>query len=184
MYCNTGLNPCCAPEIPQPPAPGGPTGPAGADGFLGGTGPTGLGGSTGFTGAVGPTGPLGNYPGTTYRDTTTMSFIQNNGTPYFKILSSEFGELGTILNNPNVNFTYLAIVYFYVGTPAPIVEIVDFNNVVLHTLTLNATAPDPTISETSFNISTSVQRALKIRIGGTLSGSNYIEVRTLVLGFA
>ena len=66
MYCNTGPNPCCAPDVPQPPGPGGPTGPAGPLGPTGADGVTGPAGADGYLGGTGPTGAIGpqGIPGT------------------------------------------------------------------------------------------------------------------------
>lgn len=46
------------------------------------------------SGGGGETGPGGgDYIGTNYRDTTTLSYVQNNGTPYFKAaLTSSLGD--------------------------------------------------------------------------------------------
>jgi hypothetical protein len=142
-------------------------------------------GHTGPTGpySIGPTGPATTFLGTNYSDTTTLSYVQNNGTPYFTV-SSTASEMGTLINVLGVNITYLAIAYFYVGTPSGVnVQIQDFSGNVLAIVNLATTATDPTITTGTFIISTTAPRAVKIYINGTINDSNYINVRTILIGF-
>jgi len=116
------------------------TGPVGSNGAQGNTGPTGSTGNTcntgfgptGIQGATGQPGIQGNtgvtgsftaYPGTNYIDTTTLSYLQNNGTSYYKVASNTTGELGTLLNAVGVIIVYIVVVYFINGTitPAPVI---------------------------------------------------------------
>jgi hypothetical protein len=191
----------------------GPTGLQGSTGVTGtvGTGPTGLQGPTGFQGATGPlgtgpqgpTGVAGSYIGTNYRDTTTLSFVQNNGTVYYKSsLSSSlvangntitsYNELGTILNVPNVSLSYMAIIYAFVGAPTVSFGVVDMSANILQSTSLNISNiasynidTNPAIVEFSFpsTITTVTPRPLRIALWGTFSGSNYVFIRTVVLGF-
>jgi hypothetical protein len=92
--------------------------------------------------------------------------------------------MGTLINVLGVNITYLAIAYFYVGTPSGVnVQIQDFSGNVLATVNLATTATDPTITTGAFIISTTAPRAVKIYINGTINDSNYINVRTILIGF-
>jgi hypothetical protein len=192
----------------------GPTGPAGADGTAtntgptgptGNTGPIGLTGPTGYTGPIGPTGNLGLYSGTNYRETTTLSYVQNNGTVFFSAKLSQtvnglqnFNELGTIVNVPNVSLTYIAIVYAFSGTPTLVrFGVVDFSTPtanVLQSTTLNISGVSTNINNPSIvqfelpaPITTLTPRPLKIAIwtdaGGAFGGQNYVDLRTVVLGF-
>jgi hypothetical protein len=179
----------------------------GPTGFTGpiGTGPTGNTGETGMTGWTGATGPIGptgisSYSGTSYRDTTTLSYVQNNGTPYIKLALTanagnlnNFNELGSIMNVPNVNFKYIGIIYAFSGTPATSTlyfGVVDMSNNAVQVTTLSSTSStdinNPSVLEYTFPtaITTNVARCLRIAIYGEgISSSNYINVRTVVLGF-
>jgi hypothetical protein len=177
----------------------GPTGPTGLTGSIGYTGPTGFTGSIGYTGPTGSTG-LSTYPGTSYRDTTTLSFVQNNGTVYYEAsLSSNltptitsYNELGTILNVPNVNLTYIAIIFAYKNSPGGVnFGIIDMSNNVLGHTVLNTQPPsnninDPSIVQYTFPsaISTISPRALRVAVyGGAIGGNNSVLIRTVVIGF-
>jgi hypothetical protein len=175
----------------------GPTGPTGLTGAAG-AGPTGL---TGFTGPQGPTGQIAPYQGTSYRDTTTLTFVQNNGTVYYaatltatKYGIANYNELGTMLNVPNVKFTYMAIIYSYDGNPGDVqFGVVDFSTpvVILHNTTLNiggvsTNIDNPSIVEYTFPtaITTTTARPLRIAVwGGNFTGSNHVHIRTVILGF-
>ena len=179
-------------------------GPTGQTGPLG-TGPTGLTGVTGFTGPhgltgpQGPTGQIAPYQGTSYRDTTTFTFVQNNGTHYYAATLSatkygitHYNELGTMLNVPNVKFTYMAIIYAYDGNPGNVkFGVVDFNNTILQCTTLNIAGvstdiDNPSIVEYTFPtaITTSSVRPLRIAVwDGNIGGGNHPHIRTVILGF-
>ncbi len=90
---------------------GGSTGPQGLQGPTGPQGPQGEQGPTGPQGVQGTTGPSGElfYTGTNYRETTTLSYVQNNGTVFYSIKATSSSDLGTIINVPNVNVVYLAM---------------------------------------------------------------------------
>lgn len=165
----------------------GPKGDSGNTGSTGNTGPIGPNGDTGpnwDTGHTGHTGPQGisNYSGTSYRDTTTLTFVQNNGTVYYKASLtaplgslSNYNELGSVLNVPGVNFTYISIIYSFNGTPTttPLnFGIIDMSNTVLQYTTFPST------------ISTLTPRCLRVAIyNGIIGGSNYINIRSVILGF-
>ena len=185
----------------------GPTGRTGSSGIQGptgvtgavGAGPTGLTGVTGYTGPQGPTGQIATYQGTSYRDTTTLMFVQNNGTVYFdaSLSTTQYGishynELGTMLNVPNVKFTYMAIIYAFNGSPGNAqFGVVDFSNTILYNTTLNiggvsSNIDNPSIVEFTFPtaITTSSVRPLRVAVwGGNISGTNHIYIRTVILGF-
>jgi hypothetical protein len=170
-----------------------------------GTGPTGYSGTTGTTGIQGPTGQQGptgsisNYVGTNYRDTTTLTFVQNNGTVYYKAsLTATLGaipnynELGTMLNVPNISFSYMAIIYAFVGSPGDVqFGIVNFANTIIASTTLNISGvssniDNPSIVEYTFPtaITTATIRPLRIALwGGSIGDSDYINIRTVILGF-
>lgn len=171
-------------------------GPTGLQGITGLQGPTGL---TGFTGPQGPTGQIAPYQGTSYRDTTTLTFVQNNGIVYYaatlsatKYGISHYNELGTMLNVPNVSFTYMAIIYAYDGNPGNVqFGVVDFSNTIIHNTTLNIAGistdiDNPSIVEYTFPtaITTSSARPLRIAVwGGSIGGGNHVHIRTVILGF-
>lgn len=179
----------------------GPTGVTGPTGPIGETGSTGLTGVTGFTGPVGPTGGIAPYQGTSYRDTTTISFVQNNGDVYYeaKKTATEYGidhynELGTMLNVPNVKFTYMAIIYAYVGNPGDVrFGVVDFSSpvVILHNTSLNiggvsTNINNPSIVEYTFPTAITATSARPLRIavwGGVFTGADHVHIRTVILGF-
>jgi hypothetical protein len=180
----------------------GPTGLEGPTGIQGPTGITGITGSTGltgFTGPMGPTGQIAPYQGTSYRDTTTISFLQNNGTVYYtatltatKYGLTNYNELATMLNVPNVKFTYMAIIYAFDGTPSNAqFGVVDFSNTAIYSTPLNiggvsTNIDNPSIVEYTFPtaITTASARPLGIAIwGGTISGGRHVHVRTVILGF-
>lgn len=110
-------------------------------------------------GDIGPQG-VSNYSGTSYRD-TTLTFVQNNGTFYYKAsvtapmgALTNYNELGSVLNVPGVNFTYIAIIYSFNGTPAstPLnFGIVDISNTILQSTTF------PSNSSTDINNPSIVQ---------------------------
>jgi len=159
----------------------GPTGPTGDMGATGDIGPTGL---TGPAGDIGPTGPSSNFPSTNYRSITMFNYVQNNGTPYYAI-SATGAELGTLINTPGVDIVYLAAAYFYVGMPTEVnITIVDFANTVLATVQLDSVATDATVSESIISVSTATTRAVKVLLNGTVSDSNYVQLRTISFGFA
>jgi hypothetical protein len=164
-------------------------------------GPTGLTGVTGFTGPAGPTGQIAPYQGTNYRDTTTFTFVQNNGTVYYtsSLTATQYGiahynELGTMLNVPNVKFTYMAIIYAFNGSPGDVqFGVVDFSipAVILHNTSLNiggvsSDIDQPSIVEYTFPtaITTTSARPLRIALwGGNIGGGNHVHIRTVILGF-
>jgi hypothetical protein len=186
----------------------GDTGDIGYRGPTGYTGPSGVNtntGPTGPTGINGPTGPFGlaSYIGTTYRDTTTLSYVQNNGTVYYKLSATatvngftNFNELGSILNVPGVNITYISIIYAFNGNPASTTLNLGFvdmgtNTISATTFPANGTGVStdinaPSILQFNFSpvISTATARCLRLAIwGGSISGSAYINARTVVIGF-
>ena len=177
----------------------GPTGETGPMGEQGPTGETGITGTTGTTGAQGPTGTLETYPGQTYRDTTTLSFVQNNGALYYSASHGAawgtlqgYNELGTIINTPGVSFTYAAIVYAFNNNPGNVsFGVVDFSNTVLASTTLSISGvstniDNPSIVEFNFSsaITTSTLRPLRVAVWGpSIGGTNHVHVRTVVLGY-
>jgi len=104
---------------------GGPAGPTGATGRTGWSGPTGSTGSTGRQGADGVTGPTGetgptgsqgptgsaisNIPETTYRDLTTFSFTNNDGTAGLVIPTAS--NVLLFYQPVALRIAYIAIVY-------------------------------------------------------------------------
>jgi hypothetical protein len=191
--------------------PTGQIGPTGMTGFTGstgalGTGPTGFTGNTGSTGTTGPTGPIGptgvsSYAGTSYRDTTTLSYVQNNGDTFFTAALSgdintsiqNYNELGSMLNVPNVTFTYMAIIYAFVGSPASsqlYFGVIDMSDNIVQSTTLPSSSStninNPSTLEFTFPtpITTNTLRCLRIAIfGGNVGGTNKVLIRTVVLGF-
>jgi hypothetical protein len=113
-----------------------------------------------------------------------FNYVQNNGTPYYTI-SATGAELGTLINTPGVDIVYLAAAYFYVGMPTEVnITIVDFANTVLATVPLASVATDATVSESIISVSTATTRAVKVLLNGTVSDSNYVQLRTISFGFA
>jgi hypothetical protein len=182
--------------------PTGPTGRTGTTGTTGTTGPQGTQGTqgnTGPTGIQGPTGTIGNYSGTSYRDTTTLTFVQSSSVPYLSASNTgdigslnNFNDLGTILNVPNIQFTYMAIVYAYNGSPGNVsFGVVDFSNTALQSTTLNISGVssninNPSIVQFTFGtpITTATIRALRIGVWGFgITSTNYVNVRAVMLGF-
>jgi hypothetical protein len=186
----------------------GPTGVTGITGAVGAgptglTGVTGVTGVTGFTGPQGPTGVIAPYQGTSYRDTTTISFKQNNGTVYYeaKKIGTQYGlthfnELGAMLNVPNVKFTYMAIIYAYSGNPGDVqFGIVDFmnNNQIISSVSLQIPNiltynidTNPAILEYTFPTAITTTSARPLRIatwGGNITETNHPHIRTIILGF-
>lgn len=145
---------------------------------------------------------LNNYPGINYRNTTTLTYVQNNDT-FFKAQLTQllvigpnrltnYNELGTMVNTPGINFTYMTICYAFNGSPGPIsFGVIDMSgNTLQSTLLQNATSSTnidfPTIVEFSFSspITTTTIRALRIALfGGNVGENNNISVRTVILGF-
>ncbi len=177
----------------------------GSDGPIGATWNT---GPTGRFGATGPTGYIANYVGTSYRDTTTLSFVQNNGTVYYKAaltgslsgttpLITNYNELGTILNVPNINFTYISIVYAFNGAPSSLGSPLYFGAISMDSTPLvlgfvafppgsSTNIDSPSILEYTFTtpIVTSTPRGIRIAVwAGTIGGTNYVNIRSVVLGF-
>ena len=107
-------------------------------------------------------------------------------------VATNYNELGTLINVPNVNFTYISIVYAFNGTPGNILYgIVDFSGNILESTTLNIAGVssdinNPSIVQYTFPtaITTLTARPLRIAVwGGSIGGSNYVLVRTVMLGF-
>ena len=179
----------------------GATGPIGTTGAHGATGSAGSATNTGATGPTGPqgaTGPVGNflYTGTNYRETTTLSYVQNNGTVYYSIKATSTSDLGTIINVPNVNISYLALCYGRnVNTALGFVYFsTDFVNnpptTFVWTGALSASADITTYTTItqyvlSPVISTISERGLRIGIINTSSNttSMYWNIRTVQIGF-
>uniref|UniRef100_A0A6C0KPT0 Uncharacterized protein n=1 Tax=viral metagenome TaxID=1070528 RepID=A0A6C0KPT0_9ZZZZ len=177
----------------------GSTGPTGAPSSV--TGPTGYTGSTGApssvtgpTGSIGPTGTLQTYTGTTYRETTTFSFLQNNGNLFFAITGTTGGNtvpIGSLLNVPGVNVTYISIIYTTAGTTVTTItgRIRTFTPTDLATFTITpltgGTDTNPSIFQYNFPspISTASLRAIQLAI--TLEGSSdsVINVYSVSFGF-
>lgn len=149
---------------------------------------------------LGPTG-MANYVGKPYRDLTTLSYVQNNGTPYFKASLTatvngftNFNEVGSILNVPGVNISYISIIYAFVGTPASTTLNFGFVNMstgvigitTFPTSGVSTDITNPSILEYTFPtpISTTASRCVRLAIyGGNITVSNYINIRTVVIGF-
>lgn len=175
------------------------------------SGLTGPDGSTGADGKTGPTGPNGltTYTGKSYRDITTISFLQNNGDVFYKAsLSSHcpylpngtnilsYNELSTLLNVPDISITYISIIYSVhnISTGDVSFGIVDLSGNILTSTTMVAPVgsdinTNPSIVEYNLPISitTTIPRPLCIAIWGTntsaISGSKYLNVRTVVVGY-
>ena len=115
-----------------------------------------------------------------------MSFVQNDGTPYFKI-QIQSQELATVLNVPNIAITYMAVAYFTGGSNAPngtTINVKDFSNTILGTVPLTTPATDPTMASNSMNITTTSNRPLKVTLDGSNIDSNaYLNIRSLMIGF-
>jgi hypothetical protein len=115
-----------------------------------------------------------------------MSYVQNDGTPYFKI-QIQSQELATVLNVPNIAITYMAVAYFTGGSNAPTgatINVKDFSNNVLGTVPLAAPATDPTMATSTMNITTSSNRPLKVTLDGSNIDSNaFVNIRSLMIGF-
>jgi hypothetical protein len=100
-----------------------------------------------------------------------------------------------MLNVPGVNFVYMAIIYSYSGTPGDVrFGVVDFsspNATILNSTTLDISGvstniDNPSIVQFSFPtaLSTTTPRPLRIAIwGGAFSGANYVNIRTVIMGF-
>ena len=149
---------------------------------------------------LGPTG-MANYVGKPYRDLTTLSYVQNNGTPYFKASLTatvngfaNFNEVGSILNVPGVNISYISIIYAFAGTPASTTLNFGFVNMstgiigitTFPTSGVSTDITNPSILEYTFPtpISTTASRCVRLAIyGGNITVSNYINIRTVVIGF-
>lgn len=204
--CCKGQQGGVGPQGPQGPlGPVGPQGNQGATGFTGPsvTGPIGVTGPTGAispTGAIGPTGAISNYSGTNYRDTTTLSFVQNNGTVYYNASLTatvnginNYNELGSILNVSSVNISYIALIYAFTGNPAvtPLnFGLIDMSyNIVQQTTVPSGSSTDinnPSILQYNFSpvITTDTPRCLRIVLyNGSFSDSSYMYIRAVVLGF-
>ena len=98
----------------------GPQGAQGAQGAQGFTGPQGAQGAQGFTGPqgfatnTGATGPAGAglYPGTNYRDLTTFSFTQNNGTPGIGVsINTNTPPIVIFSQPPSVTISYFVVTF-------------------------------------------------------------------------
>ena len=175
---------------------------------MGDTGPQGLPGNDGAPGSMGDTGPTGpqgatTYTGTSYRDISIISYNQSNGTVYRTFSNTatvngftNFNELSSILNVPGVNVTYISIIYAFSGTPADTtlnIGFVDMSTGVIDGTTFpeNGTGvstdiDNPSILEYNFTsaISTETARCIRLAIwGGSLSISDYINIRTVVISF-
>ena len=182
----------------------------GATGPTGVIGPTGATGPTGSIGATGPTGPngLAIYTGKSYRDLTTVSFLQNNGIVYYKAAVSSncpypnganilsYNELATVLNVVNISITYISIIYAanLITSDAVTFGIIDLSGNILASITM----PVPLNSDINTNpsileynlptpITTATNRPLGIAVWGTstkaISGSSYMNIRTVVIGY-
>jgi len=177
--------PCCT----------GPTGASsnvtGPTGYIGTTGST---GPTGPTGSIGPTGTLQTYPGTTYRETTTFSFLQNNGNLFFAITGTTGGNtvpIGSLLNVPGVNVTYISIIYITGGTTVTSItgRIRTFTPTDLATFGITpltgGTATNPSIFQYNFPspISTASARAIQLAITLVGSSDSVINVYSVSFGF-
>jgi hypothetical protein len=98
-----------------------------------------------------------------------------------------------MLNVPDVNLSYIAIIYAFAGSPAGSTlnfGIVDMSNNVVQQTSLPSTSStdinNPSVIQYNFSpvISTVNPRCLRIAIyNGSFSGSAYVNVRTVILGF-
>lgn len=122
----------------------GPTGPTGSTGLQGTEGPTGDTGPTGPsptgpTGSQGPTGPnISNIPETTYRDLTTFSFTNNNGTAGLTIPTAS--NVLLFYQPVALRIAYIAIVYSTSGDD-PGTAILSFHDMTGITYTDTANGP-------------------------------------------
>ena len=124
------------------------------------------------------------YGAANYRDLAVLSYFQPDGTPYYT-MSNASNEVGTLINTSDVNIVYYAIAYFYTGSPTDVnLSLVDFSDTVLATTNLETTATDPTITVGTCSITTSVNRAIKILIHGSFTGSDSLHLRTIQIGYA
>jgi hypothetical protein len=106
---------------------------------------------------------------------------------------TNFNELGSIINVPNINITYLALIYAFNGNPSPTNNLnfgfVDMSNNIIQQTTLpqlsstNIDQPSIIEFELPTAITTLTPRCLRIAIyNGSIGGSNYINIRTVILG--
>ncbi len=151
-------------------------------------------GATGPTGATGATGTVSNYTNTSYRDLVGYSFV-TAGAPNVSIqgAGTNSNAIASIINQANVNFTYLSLAYTYIanGTITATVSVRDYSNTTIsgpYTILNNVTTSSsiPIIFEQTFSniVSSSVSRPLQIVITETgSSSSSQISIYSLACGF-
>jgi hypothetical protein len=172
-------------------------GPTGSQGPTGAslTGPTGPVGPQGIQGFTGPAG-IQVYTGTNYRETTTLSYVQNNGDVFYSIKTTAASDLGTMINVPNVAITYFALCYGMnsTGCNGYLYASTDFVNNPPSSFVWTGALSDiadnttyTTISQfiVSPSITTVTSRALRLGIINTSASpaSNYWNIRTAQIGF-
>ena len=107
---------------------------------------------------------------------------------------TNFNELGSIINVPNVNITYLALIYSFNGDPSPTnnlnIGFIDMSNNIIQQTTLQQSSSininQPSIFEYELPtaITTLTPRCIRIAIyNGSIGGSNYVNIRTIIVGF-
>jgi hypothetical protein len=149
-------------------------------------------GDSGGGGAI-PTVP--NYPNTNYRDLVGYSFL-TAGAPNVTIqgAGTNSNAIASIINQANVNFTYLSLAYTYIanGSITATVSVRDYTNTTIsgpYTIINNATTSSSTpiiFEQTLTNIvSSPVSRPLQIVITETgSSSSSQISIYSLSCGFS
>lgn len=151
----------------------------------------------GPTGMSGPTGTVATYPDTSYKETTTFSYLQNNGNLFFIATGSASPgtttPLGSIINVPNVAIKYISILYYPsgAGTIESITGIIrDFSPSNIETFAITpisgGTETNPSLFQYTFPtpITTLSPRGLQIAINVTLtSGDASVNILSIVLGF-
>jgi hypothetical protein len=174
--------------------PAGATGSTGATGAQGAQGPAGATGATGAQGAQGPAGGGANYPGTSYRDLISFSYLQNNGALYFTANGSASGKqtlIASVLNVPSVNLTYISFIYITSGVSNITGDIRDFTNTTVttpFTITANSGGnieTNPNIFQYTFPtpITTVTARAIQLVITITGTNSSTMFIYSVSLGF-
>jgi ABC-type uncharacterized transport system YnjBCD substrate-binding protein len=94
--------------------------------------------------------------------------------------------LGTLINVPNINITYLSVAYSSPDTFEDVkLFIKENNNTILGTLPLTFTGDGniTSIASNTMNITTTADRALKLVLDGSLSVTEYVNIRTILVGF-
>ena len=121
-----------------------------------------------------------------YLETTTLSFFQSSATPYYQVTATD-SELGTLINLPTKDITYLSVAY---SSPidSNITDITlsikdSISTLGSVSLTFTGEGNDISIASNLMNIATSTDRAVKLVLDGSLSETDYVNIRTILVGF-